>query len=58
MHNGLQHILRLEGLGVSYGGVQAVHDVTFVWIKGHNNHAENERCDALAVAQSRKFLTE
>ena len=36
----------------------AVHDVTFVWIKGHNNHAENERCDALAVAQSRKFLTE
>lgn len=36
----------------------AVHDVTFVWIKGHNNHAENERCDTLAVAQSRKFLTE
>ena len=36
----------------------AVHDVSFVWIKGHNNHAENERCDALAVAQSRSFLTE
>ncbi len=36
----------------------AVHTVDFVWIKGHNNHAENERCDALAVAQSRKFLTE
>jgi peptide/nickel transport system ATP-binding protein len=29
LHNKPQHILRLEGLGVSYGGVQAVHDVTF-----------------------------
>lgn len=26
------------------------HDVTFHWIKGHNGHPENERCDALAVA--------
>ncbi len=24
------------------------HDVSWVWIKGHNGHAENERCDALA----------
>ncbi len=35
----------------------AEHDVEFVWIKGHNGHAENERCDALAVEQSRRFLT-
>ena len=28
-----------------------VHDVTFTWIKGHAGHAENERCDRLAVAQ-------
>jgi ribonuclease HI len=21
----------------------------FVWVKGHNNHPENERCDTLAV---------
>ncbi len=26
------------------------HDVTINWVKGHNGHPENERCDALAVA--------
>ncbi len=31
------------------------HEVTFVWVKGHAGHPENERCDALAVAQSAKF---
>lgn len=31
------------------------HDVTFNWIKGHAGHPENERCDELAVAESRKF---
>lgn len=25
------------------------HQVSFVWIKGHNGHPENERCDELAV---------
>jgi len=25
------------------------HSVSFQWIKGHNNHPENERCDFLAV---------
>ncbi len=25
------------------------HDVDFSWIKGHNNHPQNERCDQLAV---------
>ena len=25
------------------------HEVTFEWIKGHAGHAENERCDELAV---------
>ena len=28
----------------------AKHDVRFHWIKGHAGHAENERCDQLAVA--------
>ena len=27
-----------------------VHHVTFVWVKGHNGHDYNERCDALATA--------
>lgn len=25
------------------------HNVKFHWIKGHNENAENERCDELAV---------
>jgi len=28
------------------------HQVQFTWIKGHNDHPENERCDRLAVAAS------
>ena len=32
-----------------------VHDVRFVWIEGHSGHPENERCDKLAVEQSKRF---
>jgi ribonuclease HI len=28
----------------------AEHDVRFVWVKGHDGHPENERCDELSVA--------
>lgn len=34
-----------------------IHTLTINWIKGHAGHKENERCDALAVAQSQKFIT-
>lgn len=30
------------------------HKVTFHWLKGHNGHPENERCDALAVKETQK----
>ncbi|MFN0048269.1 MAG: ribonuclease HI [Cytophagales bacterium] len=30
------------------------HQVQFKWVRGHTGHPENERCDALAVAASRK----
>ncbi|TVZ26373.1 ribonuclease HI [Gillisia sp. Hel_I_86] len=30
------------------------HKVDFRWIRGHNNHIQNERCDALAVAASKE----
>lgn len=33
--------------------VMRPHSVTFRWIKGHNGHPENERCDAEAVRQTR-----
>ncbi len=29
--------------------VNAKHKVKFHWIKGHNEHSENERCDVLAT---------
>lgn len=32
------------------------HKVAFVWVRGHNGHAYNERCDALAVSESEKFI--
>lgn len=32
------------------------HNVEIVWVKGHAGHPENEICDSLAVAQSKKFL--
>jgi len=25
------------------------HDITWCWVKGHNGHVENERCDNLAL---------
>ncbi len=31
------------------------HDVSFVWVKGHDGHPENERCDAMAVTESQKY---
>ena len=30
--------------------IYRLHQVDFKWIKGHNNHPQNERCDELAVA--------
>lgn len=32
-----------------------IHKVTVNWVRGHNGHPENERCDRLAVAQAKKF---
>ena len=32
-----------------------VHQVEVVWVKGHAGHPENERCDRLAVEQSKRF---
>lgn len=34
----------------------SVHKVKFEWIKGHNGHNYNERCDTLAVSEYQKFL--
>ena len=34
------------------------HSVTWHWVKGHAENEKNNRCDALAVAQSRKFANQ
>ena len=35
--------------------LKQIHTLTFTKIKGHSGHPENERCDHLAVEESRKF---
>ena len=34
------------------------HSVTWHWVKGHAENEKNNRCDALAVAQSKKFANQ
>ena len=34
----------------------AKHELHYHWVKGHAENEYNERCDALAVTESRKFL--
>ncbi|HUX95920.1 MAG TPA: ribonuclease HI [Bacteroidales bacterium] len=36
-------------LWIRFLNVYRKHNVRFVWIKGHSNNIENERCDKLAV---------
>jgi ribonuclease HI len=39
-----------KDLWLRFVNIYRQHTVRFQWIKGHNGHAENERCDQLAVA--------
>lgn len=32
-----------------------MHSVRFIWVKGHNGHPYNERCDRLAVKEAEKY---
>ena len=36
-------------------GLLDQHEVTFVWVRGHNGHPYNERCDALATTFADSF---
>jgi ribonuclease HI len=42
-----------KDLWIRFLDVYKKHQVSFTWIKGHNDHPENERCDQLAVAASK-----
>ena len=34
------------------------HEIRWLWVKGHNGHPENERCDALARSEVAKIKDE
>lgn len=34
------------------------HNVQFQWVKGHNDHPQNERCDQLAVSAAKEMAIE
>lgn len=36
--------------------LRKTHEITTHWIKGHDGHPENERCDMIASAEAEKFL--
>ncbi|MBT8484581.1 MAG: ribonuclease HI [Phycisphaerales bacterium] len=35
--------------------LRQVHEINAIWIRGHNEHPENERCDVLAVAAAEQY---
>lgn len=46
-----------KDLWLRFLNVYKKQNVKFTWVKGHNGHIENERCDELAVAAGKiKFL--
>ncbi len=42
-----------QDLWLRFINVYNLHQVKFVWVKGHAGHIENERCDVLAVLASK-----
>jgi ribonuclease HI len=43
-----------KDLWLRYLDASRQHTVKFVWVRGHNGHPENERCDELAVAAGKR----
>jgi ribonuclease HI len=43
-----------KDLWLRYLTISKVHNIKFVWVRGHNGHPENERCDQLAVAAGKQ----
>ncbi|UOE47259.1 ribonuclease HI [Mucilaginibacter sp. SMC90] len=39
-----------KDLWMRYLTISKLHKIKFTWVRGHNGHPENERCDQLAVA--------
>lgn len=43
-----------KDLWMRYLDLSKLHRIRFIWVRGHNGHPENERCDQLAVAASKQ----
>jgi ribonuclease HI len=43
-----------KDLWMRYLDVSKRHNIKFTWVRGHNGHPENERCDQLAVAAGKQ----
>ncbi|MDB5135082.1 MAG: rnhA [Mucilaginibacter sp.] len=43
-----------KDLWLRYLDVSKLHNIKFVWVRGHAGHPENERCDVLAVAAGKQ----
>ena len=43
-----------KDLWLRYLDVSKLHNIKFTWVRGHNGHPENERCDELAVAAAKQ----
>jgi ribonuclease HI len=54
-----QHVLNRDLWEILFD-LSKLHNIQWIWIKGHNGHAENERCDKLArlaIKKCRKKLS-
>lgn len=43
-----------KDLWLRYLDVSKLHQIKFVWVRGHAGHPENERCDVLAVSAGKQ----
>lgn len=43
-----------KDLWMRYLNIAKLHHIKFVWVRGHNGHPENERCDQLAVSAGKQ----
>lgn len=43
-----------KDLWLRYLDISKKHNIKFTWVRGHNGHPENERCDELAVAAGKQ----
>jgi ribonuclease HI len=43
-----------KDLWLRYLELSKLHNIKFIWVRGHAGHPENERCDVLAVAAGKQ----